>query len=47
MKDKGLLAQNLVSSLVNFSRHENKNQFKLLKDLISTNALEIVIYFLN
>ena len=47
MKDKGLLAENVVSSSVNFFRHENKNQFKLLKDLISTKALEIVLKFSN
>ena len=36
MNDKGIIAPNLASSLVNLFEPENKSQFRLLKDLNST-----------
>ena len=36
MNDKGLIAPTLASSLVNLFKPENKNQFRLKKDLNST-----------
>ena len=33
MNDKGMIAPFLASSLVNFYKPENKNQFRLIKDL--------------
>ena len=44
MKDKGMIAPYLASSLVNLFKPENKSQFGLRKDLNSTEMNEFLIH---
>ena len=43
MKDKGILAPHLASSLLNLLKPENKSQFRLIKDLNSTKIKDFSI----
>ena len=43
MDDNGLIAPYLASSLVNFSKPENKSQFRLKNDLNSTKMNDFLI----
>ena len=43
MNDKGLITPTLASSLVNLFKPENKSQFRLKKDLISTKMNHFMI----
>ena len=43
MKDKGMIAPYLASSLVNLFKAENKSQFRLLKDFNSTKMNDFLI----
>ena len=43
MNDKGMTAPYLVSSLVNLFKPENKSQFRLIKDLNSTEMNNFLI----
>ena len=43
MIDKGMIAPNLASSLVNLLKPENKSQFKFLKDINSTKMHDFII----
>ena len=44
MDEKGLIAPYLASSLVNFFKFENQSQFRLRKDLISTEMNSFLIH---
>ena len=44
MDEKGLIAPYLASSLVNFFKFENQSQFRLRKDLISTEMNNFLIH---
>ena len=43
MKDKGMIAPSLASSLVNLRKPENKSQFRLLKDRNSIRMNDFLI----